>query len=288
MRMLGLALLTACACALALASPAVAADENVRINTTGFAPVAVTIERGDTVTWRNMTATEAQVAADNGAFRSPVLEAGAAYSFQFTRSGTYTYGDTKSTTPRKGTVIVRPVGEPSVTIAASRRVVTFGGSVVLSGTISSGEPGESVRVTGTPYRGGAFARTVETDAEGVWQLTVRPETRTIYRAFWRGQESSTEPAVHVRSRVGVSLRNASAARFYTRVFAAYSYRGKLVRFQRQTPDGRWVTVRFVRLGPVAAATFRARLPRGATRTRVVVPASPGYLTGISRVVIVRR
>jgi plastocyanin len=288
MRTLGLAFVTACACTLAFASPAVAANENVRITMTGFAPVAVTIDRGDTVTWRNLTPTEAQVAADNGAFRSPVLEAGAAYSFQFTRSGTYTYSDTKSTTPRKGTVVVRPLGSPSVTIAASRSVVTFGGSVVLSGTISSGEPGEAVRVTGTPYRGGGFSRTVETDAEGVWRLAVRPQIRTIYRAFWRGQESSTEPAVHVRSRVGISLRNASAVRMYVRVFAAYSYRGKLVRLQRQTPDGRWVTVRFVRLGPLAAATFRARLPRGATRTRVAVPASPGYLTGISRVVIVRR
>jgi plastocyanin len=288
MRKAGLAIVTACALGMALASPAVAANAGVRITQTGFSPAVVTIERGDTVTWRNLNPTEHQVVADNGTFRSPVLEPGAAYSFEFTRSGTYTYSDPKTTPARRGTVIVRPALAASVTIAASRTQITYGGSVVLSGTVSSGEPGEEVRVTGSAYRGGSVNETVTTGADGAWRLTVRPQIRTVYRAFWRGRESAAEPAVHVRARVGVSLRSASAGRLYTRVFAAYSYSGKLVRFQRQTEDGRWATVRFVRLGRLASATFRARLPRGATRTRVVVPASPGYLTSISRVVIVRR
>jgi plastocyanin len=282
------ALVAACAAALVLASPALGADATVRILPTGFTPLSVTIERGDAVTWRNLDIANHQVVADNGAFRSPELKTGQAYTYEFNQVGTFVYSDSQSTF-QKGTVIVRAItAEPSVTIQASRTVVTYGGTAVLSGTVSSGRPGETVRVIGTSYRGGDFSRTVETDAEGTWRLGVQPRIRTIYRAFWRGQESSTEPAVHVRARVGFGIRSMSAPRFTTRVFAAYTYRGKLVRLQRRTADGDWVTVRFVRLNALSAATFTARLPRGAVRVRVVVPASPGYLAGVSNVRVVRR
>ena len=94
--------------------------------------------------------------------------------------------------------------------------------------------------------------------------------------------------MHVRSRVGFSIRSMAVPRFYTRAFAAYSYRGKLARLQRMTAAGDWVTVRPVRLNALSAATFVAPLPRGASRVRMVVPASPGYLVGVSNVRIVRR
>jgi plastocyanin len=287
MRKIGLAFVVA-ACALATAAPAIAADATVRITETGFTPLAVTIERGDAVTWRNIDSKNHQVVADNGAFRSPVLQPGQTYTFEFNRTGTFLYSDANSSF-RKGTVAVEPVAvaEPAVTIQASRNVVTFGGAVVLSGTISSREPGDVVRVTGRPYRGTPFTRFAETNADGAWRLLVRPKIRTIFRAFWQGADSSTQPVVHVRSRVGFSVQSHAAARFYTRAFAGYSYRGKLARLQRLSPSG-WVTARTFRLNARSAATFRARLPGGQTRVRVVVPASPGYLTGISNVRIVRR
>jgi plastocyanin len=286
LRTIGFAVVAACA--LVLAAPAVAADQTVRINSTGFTPLAVSVDRGDAVTWRNVDSDRHQVVADNGAFRSPVLEPGQTYTFEFNRGGTFMYSDALSSF-RKGTVTVGPVStSPSLTMQASKRVVTFGATVVLSGTVSNGEGGELVRVTGDPYRGSGFSRTVTTDADGVWRLVVRPSMRTSYRAFWRGQESSTEPLVHVRARVGLSVRSRTAPRLYTRAFAAYSYRGKLARVQRQALNGGWVNVRFVRLNSASASTFVARIPRGATRVRVVVPSSPGYLTGISSVRIVRR
>jgi plastocyanin len=288
MKNLILALAAACAAALAAVAPALAADATVRIQQTGFTPLSTTIDRGDAVTWRNLDSVAHRVAAENGAFQSPLLAPGQTFTFEFNRSGTFVYSDPESTFQR-GTVIVRPAeAEPSVTIQASATVVTYGGSVTLSGTVSSGEPGETVRVVGDAYRGSDVVRTVETNAEGIWRLAVRPQMRTVYRASWRGQESSTEPAVHVRSRVGFAVRNMAAGRFYTRAFAAYSFRGKLARLQRQTLEGDWITVRFVRLNTLSAATFVARLPRGATRVRMVVPASPGYLTGVSNVRVVRR
>lgn len=288
MRMKTIGFTVVAACAFVLAAPAVAADQTVRISSTGFTPLAVTIERGDAVTWRNVDSKNHQVVADNGAFRSPVLESGQTYTFEFNRSGTFTYSDNLSALA-KGTVTVGPVStSPSVTMQASKRVITYGGTVVLSGTVSNGEGGETVRVTGDAYRGSGFSRTVQTDSDGVWRLVVRPSIRTTYRAFWRGQDSSTEPAVHVRARVGLSVRSRTAPRLFTRAFAAYSYRGKLARVQRQALNGNWVNVRFVRLNGASASTFTARVPQGATRMRVVVPASPGYLTGISSVRIVRR
>jgi plastocyanin len=275
------------AAALVLAAPALAAEVRVQIAQSAFVPASVTIQPGDRVVWTNTDTVDRQFAADRGAFRSPLIRPGQTYSFTFAREGTFAYTDAQKPTV-KGTVIVEAEPEPSVTIQPSRRQIVYGSTVQLSGTISTGQEGQAVRVTGTPYRGDALATTVRTDADGVWRLTVRPQLRTVYRAFWRGQESTTEPVVHVRPRVGFRVLSTATARFYVRVSAAYSYRGKLVNFQRLAAGGDWITVKRVRLGRLSDAAFRGPLPRGTSRVRVSVPTSPGYLLGLSNVRLVRR
>ena len=273
--------------ALVLAAPAMAAEVRVQIAQSAFVPASVTIQPGDRVVWTNTDTVDRQFAADNGTFRSPVIRPNQTYSYTFAREGTFAYTDVQKPAV-KGTVIVEAEPEPSVTIQPSHRQIVYGSTVQLSGTISTGQEGQAVRVTGSPYRGAALATTVRTDADGVWHLTVRPQVRTLYRAFWRGQESTTEPVVHVRPRVGLRVLNAAAARFYVRVAAAYSYRGKLANFQRRAASGDWITVKRVRLGRLADAAFRARLPRGSSRVRVTVSTSPGYLFGLSNSRLVRR
>ena len=275
-------------CSLAVASPALAADATVRITKTGFEPASVTVERGDAVIWRNVDSIDHQVVGDGGSFQSPMIPPGRTYSFEFTRAGTFSYHDTAATTLRKGAVVVRPVAERSVTIDASQTVVTMGEAVTLAGSVSTAEPGESVRVVGASYRGGTIDRTVQTDAEGDWHLVVRPQIRTEYRVVWRGVEGPAEPVVHVRPRVGLGLVGARPATLFTRVTALYSYRGKRVTVQRRLADGRWVPVRRVVLGRGSSARFTVRLPGGTSRVRVVVPSSPGYLAGQSRTVLVSR
>ncbi len=72
----------------------------------GFAPPSITIHVGDTVIWTNAGTYQHTVTADNGAFDSGNVNAGATWSFTFTSPGTYTY----HCTPHpwmKGTIVVQ-------------------------------------------------------------------------------------------------------------------------------------------------------------------------------------
>ena len=76
-------------------------------------------------------------------------------------------------------------------------------------------------------------------------------------------------------------------RFSTRVIAARSFAGKIVRFQRLGAHG-WVTMKRVRLGSNSGAIFRTKLHQS-SRLRVtfsVNQAGPGYLGGVSRTLFV--
>ena len=77
-------------------------------------------------------------------------------------------------------------------------------------------------------------------------------------------------------------------RFSTRVLAARSFAGKIVKFQRLGADGRWVTMKRVRLGANSGAIFRTKLHQS-SHLRVtfsVNQAGPGYLGGTSRTLFI--
>ena len=56
-----------------------------------YDPATVTIKVGDTVTWVNQDAPQHDVVADNGEFKSKLFDKGGAFSFTFTKAGTYPY-----------------------------------------------------------------------------------------------------------------------------------------------------------------------------------------------------
>ena len=165
--------------------------------------------------------------------------------------------------------------------------VTYGQLVELSGEVTSGQAGENVLVTISPYRGEATTRSVITQAGGEFTVTDKPAVRTSYTARWRGQTSAQEPFTYVRPAVSLSVRNARLGRFSVRLAAQASSVSHIVWFQRRVSRTRWATVKRVRVGVNLGATFRARLPRGLQRVRAVVPPTPGYLAGTSRFVLVR-
>src|SRR5881227_707948 len=61
-----------------------AATSTIQITKNGFTPSTVNVTAGDTVTWHNSDTRTHQVVADNGAFASPALAAGASWSFTTT------------------------------------------------------------------------------------------------------------------------------------------------------------------------------------------------------------
>lgn len=70
-----------------------------------FAPTAMTVKAGATVTWTNMDQEPHTVMSSDGLFRSGALDTGDSFSFKFDKPGTYQYVCTIH--PRMvGTVVV--------------------------------------------------------------------------------------------------------------------------------------------------------------------------------------
>jgi len=85
--------ITAGALAMIPASIAVAAAPGASVNIANFtfqAPV-VTVKPGTVVTWTNDDDIPHTVTANNGAFKSKVLDSGDRFSFTFAKAGEYAY-----------------------------------------------------------------------------------------------------------------------------------------------------------------------------------------------------
>jgi len=177
-----------------------------------------------------------------------------------------------------------------VTLGASTRQLVYGHSVMLSGTVSTSQSGEAVIVLAERFGAASFnpIATVVTGAGGTWSYATRPTIRTSYEASWKSAPSA---AVTVGVRPLVTFRVLKGARFSTRVVAARSFARRIVKFERRSSFGQWVTVKRVRLNGHSAAVFRAALRHGASTLRVsmsVNQAGPGYLAGISRTIVYHR
>jgi hypothetical protein len=177
-----------------------------------------------------------------------------------------------------------------VTLATRTRAVVYGRPVMLSGRVGTARPAEPVSVFAHRFGAGSpvAVATVTTDAAGVWRFLARPRIRTAYLVSWNGV-TSRQVVIGVRPRI--VFRRLGRNRFRTRVIAARPFARRLVRLQRRTARGRWMTVKRVRLGRRSGATFRVQLRRRTSRLRIVMSvnqAGPGYLSGISRTIVYRR
>jgi plastocyanin len=271
--------------------PARALAANVTITKVGFVPSAVTINQGDSVTWANADTASHQVVSDKAGFASPILKTGETYSFTFKTAGRFAYQDALDK-KLKGTIVVQAAPAPpqSVTLAASTLKVVYGGSVTLSGGVSSKQAGEKVTVLAQKFGESPFATlaTVTTGDGGTWSYAAKPTIRTEYQARWKSASSSTA-AIGVRPLV--SFRVITGGRFSTRVLAARSFAGRYVQLQRRSSLGQWVIVKRVRLSASSATIFRATLPHGTSSLRIALSvnqAGPGYLAGISRTIVYHR
>jgi hypothetical protein len=181
---------------------------------------------------------------------------------------------------------------PAVTISLSRPTVVYGNSVTLSGKVSDSKAGQSVQVMAEPYPATSFSplgSPVTTTTGGHWTDVVKPTIETSYQATWKNATSSTV-TVKVRPLITLTLVNSSTGTFSTKVTAARSFAGKFVLVQRLSSTG-VATLKKVTLDASSSATFRVRLHHGRNRLRVVMPTSqtmPGYITGMSKVLMVNR
>ena len=74
------------------AAPALADDANtVTMRNFDFAPLALTVTAGTTVTWKNLDGEPHTVVSADGLFRSAALDSNETYTFTFTKPGVYKY-----------------------------------------------------------------------------------------------------------------------------------------------------------------------------------------------------
>ena len=274
---------------LAIAGAAIAKTVAVTITKNGYVPNAVTVAVGDTLQFTNSDTVAHQIVfkptAGVTCVPNPlVLQPTQAGTCTFQTAGKYAYSDpnVKGNTFR-GTVTVSSAPNPppadTLTLAAKPRLVTYGGRITLSGTLSNQKVGENVDVLAKPCGQTAQTKvtTVQTTTGGAFAALVRPLKNTLYTVRVK---STTSPTLAVNVRPKLRLRKLAAHRYSLRVSAARSYAGKYGTFQRFNGTlGRWVTVKRVLLRAnstgvaptvISSVTFRSTI-RPLVKVRVVLP-----------------
>jgi plastocyanin len=283
MRRILLAVLTAVSLAVAApAASAPAATVTVQIKRTAFSPVKVTINDGDSVTWKNVDTINHQVVANGGSFASPILAPGKSYTFTFRRAGTYGYHDALHPT-LKGTIVVKGP-PPSVTLALSQPIVSYGTQVTVGGVVSNKKANETVTLTAQPIGTGSpqVIATLKTTTGGAFSFVVTPQIYTTYGAQWG---SATSGAVLAQVAPRVRLPAPKHGYFHTYVTAGRSFAGHWVYLQRFSRFGEWVSVRKLLLGRHSGRIIPvSSLPRGKYSIRIFITvnqAGLGYLAAHS-------
>ena len=72
-------------------APAMAADASVVMKNFDFAPMALSVPAGTTVTWTNQDGEPHTVVSADGLFRSAALDQNDTFKFTFDKPGTYKY-----------------------------------------------------------------------------------------------------------------------------------------------------------------------------------------------------
>jgi plastocyanin len=279
-------------CALAGAGFAVAsltALKTVNIKSTGFSPKTVTIAGGDTVRWKNLDTVRHQVVANNGGFASGQIPPQGTYSKRLDVPGTYPYHDALHPT-LKGTVKVTG-NPPSISIASTAGIVTYGNQIHVGGMISPAAVGDTVSVFAQPFGQLSFVKLadVQTTTGGMWDFVPpAPTILTSYKAEWKGKTSAII-TVSVAPRLTLMR---SGRWFVTHAVAARSFSRRWVYAQRLNRFGEWVSLRKVSLNRQSAQRFRLRgLPGGRNRIRVFMTtnqAGAGYVLSASPTLSFRR
>ena len=157
-----------------------------------------------------------------------------------------------------------------ISLLASPRVFTLGRQTVLTGQLTSANPG-GVKVTlesdPAPVNASEFKNvaTATTDATGKFSFAQAPTTNTAYRVTTRGPDAASPVVtVKVRLRVTMTLSTTRPKRggFVTfRGSATPARNGQLVRIQKRV-NSRWRTVATSLLAASAdpgVSTYRKRL-----------------------------
>jgi plastocyanin len=269
--------------ALAVAGPAGAATKTINIYGTTFSPKTATITEGDTVTWVNRDNDRHQILADKGQFASAILKPKQTFSFTFRAAGTYTYADELH--PKiKGTITVKGL-PPTLTLAASAPIVTYGTQATLTGVVSNHRAGEEVTIYYQPYPQPNLIQraTLLTTTGGAFSFIIEPQILTTYEATWKGAYAAPT-SIEVTPKLTLGRNNG----WIIHASGGRSFAGRAVQLQRLNDStGQWVTLKKVLLNSRSSARVLYHLPKGMNHLRVTLSvnqAGAGFLGAISTTV----
>ena len=283
-----------------LARPAASATATVKITHTGYNPQSVSITVGDSVAFTNSDTVAHTVRFNptTGVSCSRalplVLQPGQSATCTFRTAGTFKFSDPQINTKAfRGTVVVAAAA--AVSLSVTPKVVVYGRSVTLSGTLSNHKSGQSLQVLAQPCGQSAATKiaTVTTTSGGAYSYQTKPLKNTTYTVKFK---SSTSNTVSVKVGPRLRLGRVASHRYSLRVFAAQTFAGHRASFQRYRPAlRRWITVKRVLLRAnstgvaptvITTARFRSRIKAG-LRVRVVLPRTQVgtcYLAGRSNTI----
>ena len=298
-----LLLLPMLAAFLLVAPTAFAATKTVSITNAGFVPDKITIDAGDSITWTNSDSKNRQPISQAAAFASPILKPGETYTFQFKNDGRFDVTDALVKN-QKLTVTVKkapaPLGSPSLSVSKTKAI--YGGAVVLSGKVPVAKAGEKVTLraevlTRTGTKQTSSVAEVMSTASGAFSFTTVPTAQTTYTVNWQATPAtattSSPVAVSVAPRIGVGIvkKVGRYVTFSMKATSAIPYVGKSVYVQRRNSLGQWISLKRVVLKSSTIATrATVRIPKGLSSIRILMPQAQvgiGYVTGVSRVVLIR-
>src|ERR671935_2536041 len=292
--------LAAATAAAELARPAASATATVKITKSGYDPKSVSIAVGDSVAFTNSDTVAHTVRFNptTGISCSRalplVLQPGQSATCTFRNAGTFNFSDPRFKSKAfRGTVVV--AAAPTVSLSVTPRVVVYGRTVTLSGTLGNHKSGQSLQILAQPCGQLAATKiaTVTTTSAGAYSFQTKPLKNTTYKVKFK---SSTSIGVAVKVRPRLRLGRVARHRYSLRVFAAQSFAGRFATFQRfRVALRRWVTVKRVLLRAnssgvaptvITAARFRSRI-RAGLRVRVVLnrtQVGTCYLAGRSNTI----
>ncbi len=188
---------------------ALAAATTVALGPSGPQPATVTIEWGDTVTFRNDDRAPHGITIPRVAQMSPLIAPGGTWTRVFDgRSGNYGYRQTEGRT-YLGSILVQLKG--NVTMKATPATAPYGKRVTFAGT---GLPGHAVRLEQlVAAESGQWVEvvTVTAAADGKWSTSLVPKLGARFRATAAAGQLRS-PAVSVRVQPTMSLVRPTGAR----------------------------------------------------------------------------
>lgn len=257
------------------ARPATTDSQTVKITATGYMPTSVSITVGDAVVFTNSDTVAHTVQFNTAAgmhcsVAVPlVLQPGKSGSCTFSSAGKFNFSDPANKNKSfRGTVSVAKV--PAVSLTITPKSAIYGRMATLAGTLESHQAGQSLQILAQQCGVSATAQpvTATTASGGAYSYQTKPLKLTTYTVKYKTSSSTKTLKVHPRLRLG----KVAPHRYTVRVFAAQSFAGKYVIFQRyRLALRRWVNVKQVLLRAngtgiaptvISSARFHSRIRTG--------------------------